>query len=88
MGVLSSAFSAVTAVPRAALSVPAKLVPEQLSDLAGQRSHRRMWARKGRAYLEVRGLMERADPALRRSVTGALRRLDGVTWAEVNAVTG
>ena len=48
-----------------------------------------MWSRGGRADIEVRGLTGRGEKHRRLAdeVTGALNRLKGVHWAEVNAVT-
>ncbi|GAA1896154.1 cation-translocating P-type ATPase [Actinomadura bangladeshensis] len=51
---------------------------------------RRVWAHGGRAHIQANGL---AGDGLRqrryaRALTEALRRLDGVRWAEVNAVAG
>ncbi|RKS72995.1 cation-transporting ATPase I [Actinomadura pelletieri DSM 43383] len=56
---------------------------------AGERG-RRVWAHDGRAHIRVDGLTG-DGPRHRRYVealTGALRGIDGVNWAEVNAVTG
>ncbi|WUI02525.1 HAD-IC family P-type ATPase [Spirillospora sp. NBC_00431] len=51
---------------------------------------RRVWAHGGRAHIQVNGLSGEGPRHLRyvRALTEALRRLDGVNWAEVNAVTG
>jgi cation-transporting P-type ATPase I len=54
------------------------------------RAHRRIWADRGRAHIEVRGLAGHG-PRHRRladDVLGRLNRLRGVRWAEINAVTG
>ncbi|MFV2176957.1 HAD-IC family P-type ATPase [Actinomadura sp. LOL_011] len=58
--------------------------------LAAGGPRRRVWAEDGRAHIQVHGLSGRG-PAHRRyteALTRALRRLEGVGWAEVNAVTG
>ncbi|MBL3670564.1 cation-translocating P-type ATPase [Streptomyces sp. M2CJ-2] len=61
-----------------------------LLDAGEDRGHRRVWARSGRAHIEVRGLNGRGErhERLAREVTGALREVQGVAWAEVNAVLG
>jgi cation-transporting ATPase I len=61
-----------------------------LADLHPRRHTRRLWAGHGRAHIEVRGLGH-GGPGRERlagAVTKSLRGLDGVRWAEVNAVTG
>ncbi|WP_051712720.1 cation-translocating P-type ATPase [Spirillospora albida] len=60
----------------------------ELANLFGSRGQRRVWARHGRAYIEVKGLAARSDTTAQTAVAAAVRRLDGVNWAEVNAVTG
>jgi cation-transporting ATPase I len=54
------------------------------------RTHRRVWENHGHAQIEVRGFTgERPrDVRLSRRVKGAVNRLNGVRWAEINAVTG
>ncbi|MCM2579392.1 heavy metal translocating P-type ATPase, partial [Streptomyces sp. MTZ3.1] len=61
-----------------------------LFDAGENRARRRMWSRPGRAHIEVRGLTGHGDRhrRLARGVTEALRDLEGVRWAEVNAVLG
>ncbi|TDD38400.1 HAD family hydrolase [Actinomadura sp. KC06] len=51
---------------------------------------RRVWAHAGRAHIQANGLAGEGPRHRRyvRALTEALRRLDGVNWAEVNAVTG
>lgn len=50
--------------------------------------HRRIWQDDhGHAQIEVRGLAEPRGEAFRRRVKAAVERLDGVEWAEVNAIT-
>ncbi|MEU6037350.1 cation-translocating P-type ATPase [Actinomadura sp. NPDC047616] len=63
----------------------------ELSNLVGPRSRRRVWSCEGRACIELHGhAVGRAREAveLRRAVGAAVRRLEGVNWAQVNAVTG
>jgi cation-transporting ATPase I len=51
---------------------------------------RRVWAHGGRAHIQANGLSGGGERHRRytRALTEALRRLDGVSWAEVNAVAG
>ncbi len=51
------------------------------------RGHRRVWSKRDRAHVEVRGLGAGAD-AIGRGVEDALRRLEGVRWAEANQQLG
>ncbi|WP_285695383.1 cation-translocating P-type ATPase [Actinomadura sp. NBRC 104412] len=63
----------------------------ELANLIGHRVRRRTWSRKGRAYIEIRGhptARTRSARELRDSAAAAVRRLKGVHWAQVNAVTG
>ncbi|XVQ08645.1 HAD-IC family P-type ATPase [Spirillospora sp. CA-255316] len=63
----------------------------ELGNLIGPRTRRRVWAREGRAYIELRGhpaTRTAAGAALRDAAAEAVRRLKGVRWADVNAVTG
>jgi cation-transporting ATPase I len=85
-----------TAVTRGGVSLAEKIRREAepaaraLTDLHPDRSRRRVWAEHGRAHIEVRG-MTGSGPKHRRvaaGVTRRLRKLQGVRWAEVNAVTG
>ncbi|HEX2313783.1 MAG TPA: hypothetical protein VHJ17_08625, partial [Thermomonospora sp.] len=80
-------------VPRPPLPRPSfdlTRLPEraELANLIGPRTQRRVWTRDGRAYIEIRGLRARADRHAQEAVRRAVRALDGVRWAEVNAVTG
>ncbi|TYB42542.1 cation-translocating P-type ATPase [Actinomadura chibensis] len=61
-----------------------------LADLAAGGPRRRVWAHGGRAHIQVNGLAGSGTRHRRyvHALTRALRRLDGVDWAEVNAVTG
>ncbi|MFG2090546.1 HAD-IC family P-type ATPase [Spirillospora sp. NPDC048824] len=61
-----------------------------LAALAAGGPRRRVWAHGGHAHIQVNGLSGGGRPHRRyvRALTGALQRLDGVDWAEVNAVTG
>ncbi|MDI2124988.1 cation-translocating P-type ATPase [Yinghuangia seranimata] len=81
-----------TAVGRALRAVPADLVEAAavLADAGAGRGRRRVWRRTGRAHIEVRGLIGHGErhERLTRELTSALRAVEGVHWAEVNAVLG
>ncbi|WP_205855917.1 heavy-metal-associated domain-containing protein, partial [Phytoactinopolyspora endophytica] len=62
-----------------------------LTDVHPRRQHRRVWSGDGTVHIEVRGLGGRDGAGRRRlaeNVPKALRRVKGVRWARVNAVTG
>ena len=52
------------------------------------RGSRRHWAGHGRAHIEVKGVNRPENAGLARRVEDELARLEGVDWAEVNAVVG
>ncbi len=52
------------------------------------RSHRRTWVGNGRAHIEVRAVDRPDGQSLARQVERDLEALEGVDWAEVNAVLG
>ncbi|QKW38047.1 cation-translocating P-type ATPase [Actinomadura sp. NAK00032] len=61
-----------------------------VATLAAGGPRRRVWAHGGRAHIQANGLSG-GGPRHRRytgALTSALRNLDGVDWAEVNAVAG
>ncbi|MFF3911385.1 heavy-metal-associated domain-containing protein [Streptomyces sp. NPDC001848] len=86
------AVAAVRQGVSAAAGVPGRAVRagRVLADLHPRRHTRHVWASHGRAHIEVRGLDRgaRTRERLVGGVTRALRGLNGVRWAEVNAVTG
>lgn len=59
-----------------------------LLDLHPRRHRRHVWAEHGHAQIEVRGLEGRRARRVADAVDRAIRRLKGVKWAEVNALTG
>ncbi|MFI0408054.1 cation-translocating P-type ATPase [Actinomadura sp. 3N508] len=79
----------VLSVPAAAAERASRTAGAVAALAAGGRG-RRVWAHAGRAHIEARGLAGEGPRHLRyvRALTEAMRRLDGVNWAEVNAVTG
>ena len=52
------------------------------------RHERRRWTGNGRAHIEVKGVHQREHADLARQLEDELAQLDGVQWAEVNAVVG
>ncbi|WP_433245422.1 cation-translocating P-type ATPase [Actinomadura nitritigenes] len=60
------------------------------ASLASGGRRRRVWAHGGRAHIQANGLGGGGERHRRyvRALTEALRALEGVDWAEVNAVTG
>ena len=60
-----------------------------LADVGLHRSKRRTWSRDGRAHIEVKGLTGQGHQhrRLSESVTAALTEIEGVHWAQINAVT-
>jgi cation-transporting P-type ATPase I len=69
--------------PGAALATLADRLPRSPG-----RRQRRHWTGNGRAHIEVRGVQRPENAGAARDVEVRLRRLDGVSWAEVNAPTG
>ncbi|WP_067634863.1 cation-translocating P-type ATPase [Actinomadura latina] len=61
-----------------------------VANLAAGGPGRRVWVHGGRAHIQASGLSGDGQRHRRyaRTLTEALRRLDGVDWAEVNAVAG
>ncbi len=56
--------------------------------LSAGRAQRRRWAGNGRAHIEVKGAHLPGNEAFATRLEGELARLDGVDWAQVNAVLG
>nr|WP_079175904.1 cation-translocating P-type ATPase [Actinacidiphila rubida] len=80
------------AAQRALRGVPGDLAEAAavLADAGERRGRRRVWRRADRAHIEVRGLTGRGErhERLGRDLTAAVRAIEGVHWAEVNAVLG
>ncbi|TDB82985.1 HAD family hydrolase [Actinomadura sp. KC216] len=79
----------VLGVPAAAAERASRTADAFAALAAGGRG-RHVWAHAGRAHIQAHGLAGEGPRHLRyvRALTEAMRRLDGVDWAEVNAVTG
>jgi cation-transporting P-type ATPase I len=95
-GVPDRAVATAATVTRRGISIAETIVREAkpaaraLADLRPQRTNRRVWEGNGQAHIEVRG-MTGSGPKhreLRSGVLNRIRKLRGVRWAEVNAVTG
>src|SRR5215218_7823132 len=84
-GVAEQGVAAAQAVPRQAVSVA-----RALGDAHPRRTRRRVWQGAGHAQIELRGATGRGPEHRRVSVAArrALNALNGVRWAEINAVTG
>ncbi|WP_413802860.1 heavy-metal-associated domain-containing protein [Streptomyces iranensis] len=65
-------------------------ITDVLRDTDDRRTGRTVWARAGRAHMEVRGLTGHCEghERLVKELEDALRRVAGVNWAGVNAVLG
>ncbi|MCQ4043743.1 heavy-metal-associated domain-containing protein [Streptantibioticus rubrisoli] len=87
MAVSTARYGATTA---AGMPGRAARAGRALVDFHPRRRARRVWTGHDRAHIEVRGLEHggRRRERLATGVTRSLRRLNGVRWAEVNAVTG
>jgi cation-transporting P-type ATPase I len=87
-----TAYQAGRAAQQALRSVPGDLAEAAavLADAGPRRGRRHVWRCPGRAHIEVRGLTGRGDrhERLSRELTAAVRTVEGVHWAEVNAVLG
>ena len=60
-----------------------------IAETGPRRTRRRVWSQDGRAHVEVKGLTGSGGRhhRLREHLTGTLRDVKGVRWAEINAVT-
>src|ERR1035437_9357335 len=63
-------------------------VGSALDRLNPGRRHRRVWVADGRAHIEVRAVCRPVQAHVARHVERALRDVEGVHWAQVNAVVG
>ena len=63
-------------------------VDSALSDASRGRRHRRYWFGDGKAHIEVRAARRHGSERFARELEGALARVRGVHWAQVNAVVG
>ncbi len=84
-GVARQGVSAVEQAPQHAV-----WMARALADLNSRRTHRRVWEDHGHAQIEVRGLTGSGSQHRRvaAGVRRALNGLSGVSWAEINAITG
>jgi cation-transporting P-type ATPase I len=58
-----------------------------LADAGPDRSRRHIWRRAGHAHIEVRGLAGSAGHDIAKNTAAAVRRVKGVRWARINAIT-
>jgi cation-transporting ATPase I len=93
-GAASVVEKAVTIVPRGVAGSLARLerVPRTLGSVferaSAGRSQRRVWAGRGRAHIEVRVVHRPGHQATAARLERALEGIEGVQWAQVNAVMG
>lgn len=73
--------------PQLTLPAPIRAVQGWLGDREGRRS-RRVSVVGDHVHVEVRGALDDRHPHLGAALGAALQRLDGVQWAEVDAVVG
>ena len=80
----SFASESIGGIVSAALAAATRWLPQP----GRPRMSRRLWAGHGRAYIEIEGADEPGSEAYARHLEAALRQLDGVRLAEINAVLG
>jgi len=73
--------------PHLTLPAPIRAVQGWLGDREGRRS-RRVSVVGDHVHVEVRGTLDDRHPHVGAALASALQRLDGVQWAEVDAVLG
>ena len=73
---------------RRGAAVPSSTLGGALDRLSPGRRRRRLWAGRGKAHIEVRAVHEHGREVLARDVERALSGIEGVNWAQVNAVAG
>jgi cation-transporting ATPase I len=88
---VTAAQATTQAAAGAATHLPRRYVSAlgSLADVGPRRGARRVWTRRGRAHVEVKGLTGRGERHRRiaNDVVTALNRIEGVDWAQVNAAT-
>jgi cation-transporting ATPase I len=78
------AVSSALRAPRAA----GRIAGDALERLNPGRRHRRVWVSEGRAHIEVRAVDRPGHDRLIKDLEAALNAVEGVDWAQVNAVLG
>ena len=73
---------------REGTAVPGAVIGGALDRLSPGRRRRRSWVGDGKAHIEVRGVNDPKRKRLARDVERALHAVEGVQWAQVNAVAG
>ena len=73
---------------REGAAVPGAVIGGALDRLSPGRPRRRSWVGDGKAHIEVRGVNDPKRKRLARDVERALHAVEGVQWAQVNAVAG
>ncbi len=72
---------------RAGVAAPGAALGGILDRLSPGRKRRRLWVSGGKAHIEVRGSHQPGRGAMARDLEEALQALEGVQWAQVNAVS-
>jgi cation-transporting ATPase I len=70
------------------VTLPGAALGSAIERLNPGRRRRRLWASRGKAHIEVRDAHVPGRGALAREVERALQGIEGVQWAQVNAVAG
>ncbi len=73
---------------RAGAAAPGAALSGVLDRLSPGRRRRRLWVGRGKAHIEVRGVHRPGSDSLARDLERALHAVEGVQWAQVNAVAG
>ncbi|MHB1987296.1 MAG: HAD-IC family P-type ATPase [Acidimicrobiales bacterium] len=76
------------AVVRDGATGSAAALSNVLDRLSPGRRRRRLWTGRGKAHIELRAVQDPERAGLARDVERALHEIEGVHWAEVNAVIG
>ncbi|MGD0945703.1 MAG: hypothetical protein ABR972_15760, partial [Acidimicrobiales bacterium] len=71
---------------REGVALPGAVIGGALDRLSPGRRRRRSWIGDGKAHIEVRGVNAPKRKSLARDVEQALHAVEGVQWAQVNAV--
>ncbi len=73
---------------RAGVAAPGAALGSAVDRLSPGRRRRRLWSGQGKAHIEVRGAHVAGREYLARDVERALVGVEGVQWAQLNAVAG
>jgi cation-transporting ATPase I len=88
IGILRAVREAPRTVATALGDAVGATVGSTLDRVNPGRRHRRVWVADGRAHIEIRSVGRPGQEHVARHVEKALRDVEGVHWAQVNAVVG